>query len=91
MNKIVFLLFLLTLAMNVTAEKTETWTSDSVPKKIKMCWHNAYPYAASDMEDGGFAADFTSTVMAEAGFEQASHYFYDSLFWASQPKQAVKT
>mgnify|MGYP000290343481 CR=1 FL=1 len=69
MNKLVLILLLLTLAMNVTAEKAETWTSDSVPKKIKMCWHNGYPYAASDMVDGGLAADFTSTVMAEAGFE----------------------
>ena len=55
--------------MNVTAEKAEKWTSDGVPKKIKMCWHNGYPYAASDMVDGGLAADFTSTVMREAGFE----------------------
>lgn len=34
-----------------------------------MCWHEGAPYAASILVDGGLHADFTSTVMIEAGFE----------------------
>ena len=55
--------------MNVTAEKAETWTEESVPEKISMCWHDGAPYASSILLDGGLHADFTSTVMIEAGFE----------------------
>jgi polar amino acid transport system substrate-binding protein len=64
----VFILFLF-FCITVSAEEAATWVNDSVPTKIKMCWHEGAPYAASDLADGGLHADFTRTVMIEAGFE----------------------
>jgi polar amino acid transport system substrate-binding protein len=69
MYRVCIVVFLFLSCANIYAEKSGTWTQKTVPKKIRMCWHEAPPHAASNLLDGGFHADFTSTVMTEAGFE----------------------
>ncbi len=69
MDRVCTVVFLLLCSLNVSAETSGTWTEKIVPKKIKMCWHEGPPHAASNLLDGGLHADFTSTVMIEAGFE----------------------
>lgn len=69
MDRICTVVFLLLCSLNVSAEKSGTWTEEVVPKKINMCWTESAPYSALNLLDGGLHADFVSTVMIEAGFE----------------------
>ena len=69
MKKACVFVLLLFWSVIATAEESTTWNKDSTPTKIRMCWHEGAPYSASDLLDGGLEADFTSTVMIEAGFE----------------------
>jgi polar amino acid transport system substrate-binding protein len=68
------LFIFLFISSNVFAAQALTWTQEAIPKKIHMCWHNGYPYSGEKLEDGGLLADFTSTVMREAGFLPEVHF-----------------
>lgn len=69
MTRILCGMIIFIISSNVYAELSSTWVKKTIPDEIWLCWHEAYPYAASDLVDGGLVTDFVRTVMLEAGFK----------------------